>query len=101
MRRTRTVLLLTLAGLWAACGDATLKPVGGNGSKAPTESPAQAPAGSGGAEAGDPGDAEVEVLVREGEMIEAIKRYLELHGVGLRDAKDAVDAIAERIAGAK
>lgn len=36
---------------------------------------------------------DVEALIRDGRKIEAIKRYRELHGVGLREAKDAVDAL--------
>jgi ribosomal protein L7/L12 len=36
---------------------------------------------------------EVAALARGGRKIEAIKRYRELTGVGLKDAKDAVDSI--------
>ena len=42
---------------------------------------------------GQPGTADSpEALVRMGRKIEAIKRYRELHGVGLKEAKDAVEA---------
>jgi ribosomal protein L7/L12 len=37
--------------------------------------------------------AEVRDLVRQGKKIEAIKRYRELKYTGLREAKDAVDAM--------
>lgn len=36
---------------------------------------------------------EVRVLLRAGRKIEAIKRYREVTGVGLREAKDAVEAM--------
>jgi LSD1 subclass zinc finger protein len=36
---------------------------------------------------------EVRHLVQSGELIEAIRRYRELYGVGLKEAKDAVDAL--------
>ncbi|MGC4175271.1 hypothetical protein [Demequina sp.] len=36
---------------------------------------------------------EVRALVAKGELIDAIKLYRELHGVGLKEAKDAVDAM--------
>ena len=38
-------------------------------------------------------DASPEQLLRAGRKIEAIKRYRELTGVGLKDAKDAVEAL--------
>ena len=38
-------------------------------------------------------DASPEQLLRAGRKIEAIKRYRELTGVGLKEAKDAVDAM--------
>jgi trimethylamine:corrinoid methyltransferase-like protein len=38
-------------------------------------------------------DADVRALVREGAKIHAIKVYRQRHGVGLKEAKDAVDAI--------
>ncbi len=37
--------------------------------------------------------AEVRALLRAGRKIEAIKRYREVTGVGLKDAKDAVEAM--------
>jgi ribosomal protein L7/L12 len=37
--------------------------------------------------------AEITALLRRRRKIEAIKRYRELTGVGLKEAKDAVDAI--------
>ena len=40
-----------------------------------------------------PAGAAVEELVRRGRKIEAIRRYREQHGVGLKDAKDAVDRV--------
>ena len=38
-------------------------------------------------------DPAIEGFLREGRKIEAIKRYRELYGVGLKEAKDAVEAI--------
>ena len=38
-----------------------------------------------------------EQLVRAGRKIEAIKRYRELTGLGLREAKDAIDAMAHSL----
>ncbi len=38
-------------------------------------------------------DADVLQLMRDGKKIEAVKRYRELHGVGLKEAKDAVEAL--------
>jgi ribosomal protein L7/L12 len=40
---------------------------------------------------------EVSSLVRQGRKIEAIKRYREATGLGLKEAKDAVDALERRI----
>lgn len=40
-----------------------------------------------------PADASPEQLLRAGKKIEAIKRYRELTGVGLKEAKDAVEAL--------
>ena len=37
------------------------------------------------------GDPEIRRLVREGELIGAIKRYRQLSGAGLKDAKDAIE----------
>jgi len=51
---------------------------------------AGSPAGSSG---GVPDD--VARLVREGRKIDAIKRYREITGLGLKEAKDAVDAIGD------
>jgi hypothetical protein len=44
---------------------------------------------------------EVEDLVRQGEIIPAIKRYRELYGASLKDAKDAVDALREQLRGGR
>jgi ribosomal protein L7/L12 len=43
------------------------------------------------------GDAEIEDLLRRGKKIEAVKRYRERTGLGLKEAKDAVDEIERRI----
>lgn len=48
-------------------------------------------AAAGGAE--DPRMGEVRSLVAQGEKIHAIKVYREITGVGLKDAKDAIDAM--------
>ncbi len=37
--------------------------------------------------------ADVEALVRDGQLIQAIKRYREITGVGLKEAKQAVEAL--------
>ena len=37
-------------------------------------------------------DAEVDAFLRQGQLIAAIKRYREVSGVGLKEAKDAVEA---------
>jgi ribosomal protein L7/L12 len=50
-------------------------------------------AGSGNPAAGPGIPADVVALAQAGRKIEAIKRYRELTGVDLREAKDAVDAI--------
>ncbi len=39
-------------------------------------------------------EAELVELVRSGRKIEAVKLYRERHGVGLKEAKDAVEALA-------
>ena len=39
---------------------------------------------------------EVATLLEQGQKIEAIKRYRERTGVGLKEAKDAVERMAER-----
>jgi len=46
---------------------------------------------------GPPGDAEIERLIRDGRKIEAIKAYRESTGLGLKEAKDAVEAIERRL----
>ncbi|UCE85635.1 MAG: ribosomal protein L7/L12 [Deltaproteobacteria bacterium] len=43
-------------------------------------------------------DAEIELLVAEGRKIEAIKAYRTRHGVGLEEAKDAVEEMARHAA---
>ncbi|MDC0719595.1 ribosomal protein L7/L12 [Nannocystis bainbridge] len=40
-------------------------------------------------------EAELDRLLRDDQKIEAIKRFREVHGVGLKEAKDAIDARAE------
>lgn len=42
-------------------------------------------------------DPEIETELRSGRKIEAIKRYREIYGTDLKDAKDAVDAIEARL----
>jgi ribosomal protein L7/L12 len=42
-------------------------------------------------------EAEIEVLLRANLKIPAIKRYREVHGVGLKEAKDAIDARAQAL----
>ena len=49
--------------------------------------------GVGDASAGSGVPADVVALAQSGKKIEAIKRYRELTGVGLREAKDVVDGI--------
>ena len=39
-------------------------------------------------------DNQIQQLVAQGRIIEAIKMFRELHGVGLKEAKDAVDAMS-------
>jgi ribosomal protein L7/L12 len=41
-------------------------------------------------------DAEVLALINDGKKIHAIKRYRELTGVGLAEARDAVEALERR-----
>ncbi|MHB8898059.1 MAG: hypothetical protein ACYC6Y_04875 [Thermoguttaceae bacterium] len=68
------------------------------GTKLPVPSPQAAakPASAASASAAvgpaDPADADIADLVRRGQKIEAIKRYRERHGVGLAEAKYAVEA---------
>ena len=45
---------------------------------------------------GQGSDADVERLVTLRRKIDAIKLYREIHGTGLKTAKDAVDKIAEK-----
>ena len=45
---------------------------------------------------GQGSDADVERLVALGQKIDAIKLYRDIHGTGLKTAKDAVDKIAEK-----
>ncbi len=45
-------------------------------------------------------DADVERLLLRGEKISAIKLYREIHGVDLKEAKEAVEEIAKRVPGA-
>jgi len=52
-----------------------------------------APAAQGAPAASGTDDAGVHALIAKGELIDAIKLYRELHGVGLKEAKDAVDAM--------
>jgi ribosomal protein L7/L12 len=47
--------------------------------------------------AGQETEADVERLLTMGHKIEAIKAYRAIHGVGLKDAKEAVEALAARL----
>jgi ribosomal protein L7/L12 len=53
--------------------------------------------GFGAAASRAPDTSEVEQLLRRGNKIEAIKVYREKTGVGLKEAKDAVEEIERRI----
>ena len=44
-----------------------------------------------------PSPATIDALLRGGQKIEAIKQYRMMHGVGLKEAKDAVDARAREL----
>jgi ribosomal protein L7/L12 len=44
-----------------------------------------------------PSPATIDALLRAGQKIEAIKQYRAMHGVGLKEAKDAVDARAREL----
>lgn len=46
---------------------------------------------------GEGTEADVERLVLSGRRIDAIKLYREIHGVGLKEAKEAVDKLAARL----
>ncbi|MEV5342244.1 hypothetical protein AB0K93_27750 [Streptomyces sp. NPDC052676] len=46
--------------------------------------------------ADDPGLDEVAALVRDGRTIEAIKKYRDVTGAGLREAKEAVERMGAR-----
>ena len=50
----------------------------------------------GGAAAGPPVDPQIQAAIASGQLIAAIKRYRELTGAGLKEAKDAVEAMAGR-----
>ncbi len=45
----------------------------------------------------EPGSAEIQALLQDGRKIEAIKLYRQQHGVGLADAKAAVDRLESQI----
>jgi ribosomal protein L7/L12 len=45
-------------------------------------------------------DAELRTLLEQKQLIAAIKRYRELTGSGLRDAKDALEALQRSLSGA-
>ena len=103
MKRTILALLMTLPVLLlSACGAETTPDDSG---PAQPEAPAASESTPGGEEAGggavDPRMAEIERMLRDGNKIQAIKRYREIHGVGLKDAKDAVDAIANGLSSSK
>jgi hypothetical protein len=59
-----------------------------NARQAPRPSPPPPPPGSD-ADADD----EIRRLLAANQVIEAIKRYREVYGVGLKEAKDAIDAM--------
>jgi len=88
--------------LLSACGAETTPDESG---PVQPEAPAASKSTPGGEEAGggalDPQRAEIERMIRDGKTIQAIKRYREIHGVGLKDAKDAVDAIAKGLSSSK
>jgi len=47
------------------------------------------------------GDADIADMVRNGELLAAMRAYRELHGVTLKEAKGKVEAMAESIAASK
>jgi len=51
------------------------------------------------ADIGEGGDAGIRELIRRGNKIEAIKIYREFTGVGLKEAKDAVEALEREMKG--
>lgn len=59
--------------------------------QAAPQQPMRPPVWDGQPQSVDPRWAEVTLLVRQGKKIEAIKRYREVTGAGLRDAKEAVE----------
>jgi ribosomal protein L7/L12 len=59
------------------------------------ESGGSLPVGPAAASAVPKTEAEVRVLIEQNRLIDAIKLYREIHGVGLKEAKDAVDAIRD------
>jgi ribosomal protein L7/L12 len=59
----------------------------------PSEQPAPALASRGASTAQAPQDPELRGYLERGQLIDAIKRYRDLTGVGLREAKDAVEAL--------
>ena len=48
---------------------------------------------------GNPADLEITAALRNGRKIEAIRLYREAYGTGLKDAKDAVEAIQAQLGG--
>jgi ribosomal protein L7/L12 len=52
---------------------------------------------TGAATSGPAADPEVLAAIASGELIAAIKRYRDLTGAGLKEAKDAVEAMAGRV----
>jgi len=50
-----------------------------------------------GGHASSAADREIEALIRKKQLLEAIKLYRKQYGTGLKEAKDAVEKIAERI----
>ncbi|CAM3314196.1 hypothetical protein COSO111634_11235 [Corallococcus soli] len=45
------------------------------------------------------GDADIEQALRDDQLIEAVKLYRDRYGVGLKEAKDACDAMRRRLRG--
>jgi ribosomal protein L7/L12 len=63
------------------------------GTKVPVAFPQGAAKPPAAAAPADPADADIAELARRGQQIEAIKRYRERHGVGLAEAKYAVETL--------